>query len=300
MDAIKDFSQLVDIVKARAVRPRVAVVWAADTHTQEALSEVLSKGLADVVFVGAVQEVEQSHLFDPYRAHISFVSADNPIQAATRAVRMIREGKADVLMKGLINTDDLLRVILNKEEGLLSPGRVMTHVTAALLPTYSKLLFFTDAAVLPHPSQEQRIEQVRYIVDLCHRLGVEEPRLSLIHCTEKVNEKHFPFTAGYRDIIEKSVEGLFGRCIVDGPLDVKTSLDLEALRTKKIDSPIEGRADALIFPDIISGNVFYKTISLFPGVETAAMLLGLKVPVVLTSRGDSMLTKFYSVALTSV
>ena len=237
-------------------------------------------------------------------------------------------------MKGLINTDNLLHAVLNKETGILPKGRVLTHVTATEIPTYPKLIFFTDPAVIPYPTQEQRMEQVRYVADLCHSFGIEEPRLSLIHCTEKPNEKFFPFTIGYKDIIDEAKKGTFGKCIVDGPLDVKTSCDLEAMQTKGIESPIAGEADALIFPDIEAGpldakcacsmhameakgltsplegdsdilimpdieagNVFYKTVTLFCGAETAATLKGPLAPVVLTSRGDSIKSKFYSLAL---
>ena len=117
-------------------------------------------------------------------------------------MEMVHEGKVDILMKGMINTDNLLHVVLNKEKGILPKGRVLTHITAAKLAEYDKLLFFTDSAVIPYPTQEQRVEQVRYIADLCHKMGIDEPRIALNHCTEKVNEKYFPFTVGYQDIKE--------------------------------------------------------------------------------------------------
>jgi phosphate butyryltransferase len=203
-------------------------------------------------------------------------------------------------MKGLINTDNLLHVVLNKETGILPRGKVLTHITAARLPEYEKLLFFTDSAVIPHPTQEQRIQQVRYITSLCHSFGIDEPKVSLIHCTEKVNEKYFPFTLGYKEIIKMSEAGEFGPCIIDGPLDLKTSVSPESLRIKGIDSPIGGEADALVFPDIEAANVFYKSITLFLGVETAGTLQGTLAPVVLPSRSDSKLCKFYSLALAAI
>ena len=141
---------------------------------------------------------------------------------------------------------------------------------------------------------------MRYTVDLCHSLGIEEPKISLIHCTEKVNERLFPFTPGYRDIVGMAEQGEFGKCIVDGPLDLKTSVSPESLRIKGINSPLGGEADALVFPDIESANVFYKTITLFLGVETAGTLMGTQAPVVLPSRSDSKLCKFYSLALASI
>jgi phosphate butyryltransferase len=135
---------------------------------------------------------------------------------------------------------------------------------------------------------------------VCRALGIEEPKISLIHCTEKVNEKYFPFTVGYREIVGMAERGEFGRCIIDGPLDLKTSVSPESMRIKGIKSPIGGDADALIFPDIEAANVFYKSITLFLGVETAGVLQGTMAPVVLPSRSDSKLCKFYSLALAAI
>ena len=297
METIKNFDDLIAHLSQKGERKRVAIVWASDDHTQEAVAEGLKGGFVEALFVGARKEIESSDLLRPYADHFTIIDSDDKDDAAAKAVALVREGKADVLMKGLINTDNLLHAVLNKETGILPKGRVLTHVTATEIPTYPKLIFFTDPAVIPYPTQEQRMEQVRYVADLCHSFGIEEPRLSLIHCTEKPNEKFFPFTIGYKDIIDEAKKGTFGKCIVDGPLDVKTSCDLEAMQTKGIESPIAGEADALIFPDIEAGNVFYKTVTLFCGAETAATLKGSLAPVVLTSRGDSIKSKFYSLAL---
>ena len=229
-----------------------------------------------------------------------FVDDDDVDVAAAKAVALVREGQADVIMKGLLNTDNLLKAILNKETGILPKGRVLTHVTCAQVPGYERLIFCTDVAVIPRPTKEQREEQLRYILELCREMGIEEPRVSLINCSEQVNEKHFPHTVEYRELVAKAQAGEFGPCIVDGPLDLKTSLSAEALHKKHLESPLEGRADALIFPDIPAGNGFYKAITLFCHAETAAMLKGPQVPVVLTSRGDSPQSKFCSLALASL
>jgi phosphate butyryltransferase len=220
--------------------------------------------------------------------------------AAAQAVALVREGKADVIMKGLLNTDNLLKAILNKECGILPKGQVLTHLTCAKLPMYDKLLFMTDVAVIPYPTKEQREQQLIYLLALCRKMGVEEPRIALISCSEKVNPKHFPCTVEYQELVEKTKTGAFGPCIVDGPLDLKTSLSPAALHKKGLSSPLEGRSDGLIFSDIQAGNVFYKTITLFCQAQTAAILQGPQVPVVLTSRADSPDNKFYSLALACV
>lgn len=300
METIKNFDQLVAHLSERNERKKVAVVCGTDSSTQYAVAKALEYGFIDAIFVGAVDKIKGELLFEPFSEHIAYVDAVDPDDAARKAVELVRNGEADVLMKGLINTDNLLHAVLNKEHGILPRGNVLTHITASSIPGYPRLLFFTDAAVIPYPTQEQRMQQVKYTTNLCHAFGVECPRISLIHCTEKVGEKFFPFTVGYKDIIEAGKKGEFGTCIIDGPLDLKTSCSKESLMKKGIDSPIEGAADALIFPDIESGNVFYKTITLFASATTAGMLQGTMAPVVLPSRSDSKESKFNSLALAAI
>lgn len=281
-------------------RKRVAVVWAADRNSQVSVARALEIGFIEAIFVGCQAEVEANESIMRYASHVSFIPAADRDEAARISVKLVRDGGADILMKGLINTDNLLHVVLNKETGMLPRGHVLTHITAARLPEYEKLLFFSDSAVIPYPTQDQRIQQIRYMLYVCRALGIEEPKISLIHCTEKVNEKYFPFTVGYREIVDMAERGEFGRCIIDGPLDLKTSVSPESMRIKGIKSPIGGDADALIFPDIEAANVFYKSITLFLGVETAGVLQGTMAPVVLPSRSDSKLCKFYSLALAAI
>lgn len=300
MDAINSFEKLVSHLSSLGNRKRVAVVCASDESTQYAVARAISEGFIEAIFVGCKDEVEANADFKNLSNYISFVDAQDPDDAAAKAVQLVRDGMADVLMKGLINTDNLLRAVLNKEHGILARGNVLTHITAANIPGYPRLLFFTDPAVIPYPTQEQRVAQVTYIAELCRSFGIEQPRISLIHSSEKVNGKHFPFTEGYVEIVNNSKNGAFGSCIIDGPLDVKTSCCKESMDKKGIKSPIDGAADALIFPDIEAGNVFYKTITLFCGAETAGMLVGPMAPVVLPSRSDSKTCKYYSLALATI
>jgi phosphate butyryltransferase len=300
METIKSFEDMVIHLAQRNDRKRVAVVWAADRNSQVSVARALEIGFIEAIFVGCQAEVEANESIMRYASHVSFIPADDRDEAARISVKLVRDGGADILMKGLINTDNLLHVVLNKETGILPRGHVLTHITAARLPEYEKLLFFSDSAVIPYPTQDQRIQQIRYMLYVCRALGIEEPKISLIHCTEKVNEKYFPFTVGYREIVGMAERGEFGRCIIDGPLDLKTSVSPESMRIKGINSPIGGDADALIFPDIEAANVFYKSITLFLGVETAGVLQGTMAPVVLPSRSDSKLCKFYSLALAAI
>ena len=300
METIKNFDQLIAHLRSRGERKTVAVVWGEDESSQEAILSALEEKIINAVFVGAVDAVRANEQLMSHAGNIDFVETNDKDEAARLAVAMVREGKADILMKGLINTDNLLHAVLNKETGILPKGTVLTHFTVAKIPTYEKLLVFTDAAVIPYPTQAQRAEQVRKAVGICHALGIEEPRVSLIHCSEKVNEKFFPHTVGYQEIITAARKGEYGSCIVDGPLDVKVSCCRESAITKGITSEVAGEADALIFPDIESGNTFYKTITLFCKADTAGILHGAIAPVVLPSRSDSKTCKLYSLALAAL
>ena len=298
MNTIQNFSEMIAHLQGRSSKKRVAAVCPYDEGTQGALQKAIEAGFIEAVLVGERARIEPA--FAQYAGQVEYVEAANADEAALKAVMLCREGKAQVMMKGLLNTDDLLRAILNKEQGLLEKGRVLTHVTCTQIPGYDKLLFVSDVAVIPYPTAQQRVEQLRYVLQLARSMGVEEPRVGLINCTEKVNPKHFPFTVEYRELIAQAEAGQFGPCRIDGPLDLKTCLSAHALHKKGIVSSLEGHADALIFPDIQAGNVFYKTITLFTEAQTAAILCGPQVPVVLPSRGDSIDNKFYSIAMATL
>ncbi len=300
MDAIKNFEELIDHLRLRGDRKRVAVVWGSDEYTQKSVMLALEAGFIEAVFVGCREAVEQNNVLMRHQEHISFVQADDSDEAASKAVEMVHRGEADILMKGMLNTDNLLRAVLNKETGILPRGNVLTHITVASFFSYPKLLFFTDSAVIPYPTQEQRAQQIRYITYAARCFGIDTPKVALIHCSEKVQEKHFPFTAGYAELISRANDGAFGSCLVDGPMDVKCACSAEAVAKKGLQSPIGGEADCLVFPDIEAGNMFYKSLTLFAHAETAAVLQGTLCPVVLPSRGDSKLSKFYSLALAAL
>ncbi|MBQ1722805.1 MAG: phosphate butyryltransferase [Muribaculaceae bacterium] len=299
MKTIKSFQDIISHLQSVEEKKTVAVVWAEDDVTRSAVLKGLEAGIITVTFVGCRQEIEADERFAQYKSQFTIIDAADRDDAAAKAVTEVREDRANVLMKGLLNTDNLLRAVLNKETGILPKGNVLTHVTVAEIPELQRLLLFTDAAVLPNPTVEQRIEQVKYVTKIAHALHIDEPKISLIHCSEKVDERHFPCTADYVQIKEKAAQGEFGKCVVDGPLDLKTSLCYESMHHKGINSPINGEADALLFPEIESGNVFYKTITLLCKAQTAGLLQGAKVPVVLPSRGDTIESKFYSLAVAS-
>lgn len=296
MEPIRDFDQLTDHLKGLNRRKRIVVVCAEDANTGIAITRALEEGIADFLLVGDASKLKEYPFMQTHASHVEVLHVADPDDAAREAVRAIREGRADILMKGIINTDNLLRAILDKEQGLLPRGKVLTHISVVKIPTYDKLLFFSDAAVIPRPTLQQRIEMIWYAIRTCRRFGIEKPRISLIHCTEKVSAK-FPHSLDYVNIVELAEAGEFGDVIIDGPLDVKTSCEKHSGDIKGIASPINGEADVLIFPNIESGNAFYKAVSLFCHADMAGLLQGPVCPVVLPSRSDSALSKYYSIAM---
>lgn len=271
---ISNFAQLTEHLQQCSTKRRIAVVCPNDAHTQYAIDRARDEGVAEFL------------LFD----------SEQPDEAARAAVEAVREGQADVLMKGKINTDNLLRAILDKQHGILKPGAVMSHLAIAHIPAIDRLIAFSDAAVIPQPTLDQFDAIVKYHVNIQQQLGVEYPHLALIHCTEKTSEK-FPHTLFYKELKQRAVQEQYGSVCIDGPMDVKTALDSESGQIKGISSPVVGHADSLIFPDIQAGNTFYKTITLLANATTAGILCGTTAPVIVTSRADSADSKYYSLAL---
>lgn len=296
MKPIRTFAELTKHLKGLECRRRVAVVCANDPNTEYAVARAIEEGIAEFLMIGDTAVLDKYPALKKYPAHVKTLHIENPDEAAREAVRIVREGGADILMKGIINTDNLLHAILDKEKGLLPKGKILTHLSVVEIPAYDKLLFFSDAAVIPRPTLQQRIEMIWYAIDICHSFGIDQPRVALIHFTEKVSAK-FPTSLDYVNIVELAEGGEFGDVIVDGPLDVRTACEKVSGDIKGIASPVNGEADVLIFPNIESGNSFYKTVSLFSGAEAAGLLQGPICPVVLPSRCDSGLSKYYSIAM---
>lgn len=297
MQLSPNFTTLISRLQSAGNRKRVALVCPNDSHTEYVINRALKEEIADFLLVlGGTRAEFVDEFQNKYPNNVSILEAETPDAAAALAVQAVRDGNAEILMKGTINTDNLLRAVLNKEYGLLEKGKVMTHVTVAQIPSYDKFLVFSDAAVIPRPTEEQFDAIFGYVIEVCRKLEITCPHVALIHCTEKVSEK-FPHTLSYETLKEKARSGAYGTVEVDGPMDVKTACDKDSGAIKGISSPVVGNADALIFPNIEAGNVFYKTITLFANAETAGMLYGTTAPIVVASRADSGESKFYSLAL---
>ncbi len=297
MEPISDFSTLLRRLHSSDDRKRVAVVCPGDPHTAYVIMRALQEGFAEFLLVADPTRLAHAEqLRSLHSEQIKVWEAATPEEAARKALSLVRDGQADVLMKGNLHTDILLRAVLDKEHGLLPSGNILSHLAVAQIPTYPKLLFFSDAAVIPRPTLPQFESMLRYGGQVCRRLGIDVPQVALVHCTEKVSPK-FPHTGDYVTLKERAAAGAYGPMCVDGPLDVKTACDAHSGEVKGISSPVVGQADLLLFPNIETGNTFYKTLSLFARADMAGMLCGTAAPVVVSSRADSDLSKYYSLAL---
>ena len=297
MQPLRSFDDLTSLLKRSTRRVSLAVVCGSDEGASRAAVKAVEEGFASVVFVGHTDEVHAlPWVENAPKEFVEFLPACDDAEAATKAVKLVRERKCEVLVKGLLHTATLLRAVLNKECGLLADHGVLTHVAMAEIPGRKKLLCFTDAAVIPYPTQAQRLVQVEVLTKFIRALGTPVPRISLLHCAETVSDK-FPHTLGYGEIKELAAQGRWGEVLVDGPLDLRTSLDAAVLKIKGIHSCLEGDADGLVFPDLESANMLYKALPLFCGAREAGILQGTTAPVVLPSRGDSWQDKFLSIAM---
>ena len=305
MKQIKTFSDLTEFL-ANSERKKLAVANALDAHTLEAVMMSIEAGFIDAYLVGKKEKVaellkqEFGEKTEQYKQFLHIIDCeDDALLATEKAVFMVRNGECDMLMKGLVNTDVILRAVLNKEKGIHTVGKVLTFNSCFDIPMYHKLIFMTDPAVIPEPTKEQRIMMIKYCIETARKFGVEKPKIALIHATEVANPK-IRFMQDYTDIMELYRNGEFGNVIMDGPVDIFLAIDKERGEIKKIDTPILGDSDILIFPDFDSANVFYKTAQTFGNASMAGLLYGANSPVIITSRSDSTETKFYSISMACV
>jgi phosphate butyryltransferase len=300
MESISSFAELTAHLKSVNCRKRLAVANAVDSHTLDAVLRAVEMGIVEAYLIGDVASIESPHLFEHNPSPFIHIIDIPEVQEATlEAVRMVKSGEADILMKGLVNTDVLLRAILDKEKGILPFGNVLTYNAAMEIPNYHKLIFFSDPVVIPSPNLVQRTAMIKYAIATANKFGISKPKVALIHATEVANPK-IHYMQDYLDIMQLWRDGEFGNVILDGPLDIFLALDKERGSIKNVPSPVLGDADILIFPNFECANCFYKGLSLFAGAEMGGLLQGTEKPVVLTSRSESVDSKFYSIAMACI
>lgn len=288
---------MADLVRSCGKRYRIAVAWAQDANTIGALRRAFDEGFADPLMIGIPEEIERAAAIAGIDiSGLPLIEVRNENEACLKAVAMARSGEADVVMKGLVGTDKFLKAVMDKETGILPPKAVMTYVCALEMPSYNKLLFLTDPAVIPFPDLDQKVAMVNYAIGMANRFGIDNPKVALIGASEKVS-RHFQNTLEYSAMCKMVERGQIKKCIIDGPLDLFLACQPESIEIKGVDTPIGGEADILLFPNLEASNPFYKSLMLFGGAELAGMICGPSKPVVVMSRSDSEMTKYYCLTL---
>ncbi|MFA5973193.1 MAG: phosphate acyltransferase [Lentimicrobiaceae bacterium] len=297
--AITKLEQMFDLLKSKP-KKRISVAFANDAHTIEAVYAAIEKGIVDATLTGdeaSIKKICLEHHMDAGKFEI--LHEPNEIKAAILAVKVINEGKAGLLMKGSLSSDKYMRAILNKTTGITNEGAVLSHISVMEFPAYHKLLTIADVAIIPQPDLKQKIKMIDYLVKVSKAIGVEKPKVAVIAATEQMLAG-MPACVDGAILAKMSDRGQIPGCVVDGPLSLDAAIDMESVQIKKVTGPVAGDADCLLFPNIESGNVFFKGGTKLAGAELAAYVAGARVPCVLTSRGDSALTKTYSIALAAL
>ncbi len=291
---IKDFKQLITKLGKHAQK-RIAVAMAQDADILLAIDAAYSAGLAEAVLVGdksRLQEIAAEHQLDLSRYKI--IDKKSEADCINAAVEQVRHGEAQVLMKGLCSTAAFLKGILHKENGLRGP-RLLSHLAVFESPNYHKLLFMSDAAMNIAPDLNDKIAITQNAIQAVHALGYSKPKVAMISAVEKVNPEAMPSTAHAALISKMAERGQIKNALVDGPLALDNALSARANQVKGLISPVGGDADICIVPNIETGNVFYKLLTILGNALVAGVILGAKVPVVLTSRADSENAKYLSI-----
>lgn len=294
---ITTFNDLFAELKAKKICKKLVVAWGVDEHSIEAAYKAMEMGFVAVTLVGdenLIKVVCEKSGLDMTKFEI--VNISNEMKAVSSSVQMVHDGRGDVLMKGLCSTDKFLRAILNKDTGLLPLKGLLSHVGVIENPNYPKLIFMSDMAVIPLPEFRQKVKMSGFLLGVARSFGIAKPKIAFIAASEQMLDSMPACTEGAM-LSKMADRGQLGACIGDGPLALDVAIDNESVAIKKLSSPVAGDADCLLFPNIESANVFWKTNSkLVRGVKQAGMLVGTTVPCILASRADSVDTKLNSIA----
>jgi len=292
---IKNFEQLKAMLKAMPVKRKVAVVPAQDEHTLEAISHAYKDGMVEPVLIGdepKIREILAQIGTDADK--MTIIHVEDPVEAIQKAADMARDGEVDCIMKGKTETGALMKVLVNRERGIRK-NDTMSLLAFMESPNYHKVFAITDVGLLTYPSKEQKKAAIENAVEAFHALGVEEPKVAILAAVEKVNPK-MKETVEAAEIKEEGVPG----CIIEGPISYDLAMDPASAPIKGYVSPVAGDADLLVVPDIVSGNIAAKTITVIGGGRTGGVVLGAKVPVLLVSRAASADDKYMSIVIAAL
>ena len=293
---IKSLNELVEQAR-RTGKKRLAVAAADEVEILRAAEEARREGFAEPILVGDAPSISSACDKAGLEANnYTIVDFPNARDAAQECCRMIRRGNADLIVKGAIKTGDFMKAILDKQDGLVA-NDLLSHVAVFEIPDFDRLLFVTDAAINIMPTLSEKAKIIQNAVNLAHNIGYEIPRVACLAAVEVVNADKMPDTVESAALSMMSIRGQLTGCLVDGPLALDVAISAQAAEIKGLKSPVAGRADILLAPEIVSANVLYKSLTCFAKAKVAAIVTGTIAPVILTSRADDHSTKFLSIAM---
>lgn len=294
---IKSFDHLIDKMKSNTTKCRVAVVSAADEHTLEAVSGAKRSEIIQPLLIGDKERIVNILLdlgenSDDY----NIIDEKDDSLSAQKAVELIHNNKADFIMKGKIQTGDLLKSVVDREKGLRTDN-VMSHIAILEIPSYHKLLFITDAGMNIKPTLEEKKQIIQNSVNALISMGYKNPKISALCAVETINPK-------MQETVDAGVLKLMAgneikNCIIEGPISYDLMMSKESAKIKGFKSPVIENTDLVLVPDIATGNILAKSLIYSGGAKMAGMILGAKVPIVLTSRGSTSEEKFLSIAISA-
>jgi phosphate acetyltransferase len=276
-----------------------AVAHPCDESSLRGAVEAAELGILKPILVGPRAKIEAAAA--QAKLDISgyeLVDAPHSVAAAETAVQLVREGRAELLMKGSLHTDELMGAVVKSATGLRTSRRI-SHCFIMDVPSLDRPIFVTDAAINIFPSMEDKMHIIQNAIDLARSLGIGEPKVAILSAMETINPK-VPSTIEAGALCKMADRGQITGGILDGPLALDNAIDLDAAKIKKIDSPVAGRADILIVPDLEAGNMLAKSLSFMADADAAGIVLGARVPIILTSRADSVLTRLASCAVAAL
>lgn len=293
---IHKLSELIDRAKSKPKR-KIAVAAAEDEPVLKSIMSAMKEGIVTPILIGNKAEIENIALsIDFDLSDVQIIHNDKGANESARiAVSMVKSGEVDILMKGFVSTGALLKAVLDKDNGLRK-GKILSHVAFFESPHYHKLLCVTDVAMNMEPDFDTKIHILNNAVEACHNIGIEIPKVAVVAAVEVVNPK-MEATVHAAMMKTMSDRKQFTGCIVDGPLALDNAVNKEAAHHKGIVSEVAGDCDVILVPNLEAGNMFYKALNFMGGATVAAVIMGASVPIVLTSRSDSGLSKMYSIAL---
>ena len=292
------YQRLIDVCKTLAPTP-TAVAHPCDESSLRGAVDAAKLGLIAPILVGPrarIEAIAKEHGIDI--AGLPIVDTPHSQASAEKAVELVREGKAEALMKGSLHTDELMGAVVKRETGLRTARRV-SHCFVMDVPSHAETLIVTDAAVNIAPTMEDKVHIIQNAIDLAHAMRFPEVRVAILSAMETVNPK-VPSTVEAGALCKMADRGQITGAILDGPLALDNAISLESVKIKKIESPVAGRANVLIVPDLEAGNMLAKSLSFMAGADAAGIVLGARVPIILTSRADSVTTRLASCGIAAL